>query len=114
MDPRRPPPDVTIAVCQLGPLLGEVAANPHKVEAAVLLAVGAGAEVVVLPELVTTSYAFESAQEARGLAERADGPSLRAVTALAAEHDLVTVGGFAGLAAGPRCTTAPSSSSGPG
>jgi predicted amidohydrolase len=69
--------------------------------------------VVVLPQLVTTGYAFESAQEARGLADRADGPSLRAVTALAAEHDLVIVGGFAELAAGRRCTTAPSSSTGP-
>jgi predicted amidohydrolase len=64
----------------------------------VLAAAGAGAEVVVLPELVTTGYAFESAREARTLAERADGPCLGAIAALAAEHDLVIVGGFAELA----------------
>jgi predicted amidohydrolase len=97
-----PAPDVTVAVCQLGPVLGEVAANLRTVEVAVLLAAAAGAEVVVLPELVTTGYAFESAQESRSLAERADGPSLRAIAALAAEHDLVIVGGFAELAAGQQ------------
>jgi predicted amidohydrolase len=91
---------VTVAACQLGPVLGEVAANLSQVEVAVRHAVGAGAEVVVLPELVTTGYAFESAQEVRGLAERVDGPSLQAITALAAEHDLVIAGGFAELAGG--------------
>ena len=65
-------------------MLGEVAANLGKVETAVTVSAGNGAEVVVLPELVTTGYVFESAQEARGLAERIDGPSLRAITALAA------------------------------
>jgi 5-aminopentanamidase len=91
-------PDVTAAVCQLGPVLGEVAANLGTVEAAVTRAAGNGAEVVVLPELVTTGYVFESAQEARGLAERVDGSCLGAITALAVEHDLVIVGGFAELA----------------
>jgi len=91
---------VTVAACQLGPVLGEVAANLRQVEAAVLVAVGAGAEVVVLPELVTTGYVFGSVQEARGLAEPVDGPSLQAITTLAAEHDLVIAGGFAELAAG--------------
>jgi predicted amidohydrolase len=95
-----PAPLVTVTACQLGPVLGEVAANLHKVEVAVALAAGAGAEVVVLPELVTTGYAFDSAQEARGLAEHVEGPSLRTIAALAAEHDLVIVGGFAELASG--------------
>lgn len=92
-------PLVTVAACQLGPELGEVSANLHKVDVAVTLAAESGAKVVVLPELVTTGYAFESTQEARGLAERVDGRSLMAVTALAAAHDLVIVGGFAELAA---------------
>jgi predicted amidohydrolase len=79
-------------------VFGQVGANLAAVQDAVLAAAGAGAEVVVLPELVTTGYAFESAQEARTLAERADGPCLGAIAALAAEHDLVIVGGFAELA----------------
>ena len=89
---------VTVAVCQLGPVFGQVGANLAAVQDGVLAAAGAGAAVVVLPELVTTGYAFEYAQEARTLAERADGPCLGAIAALAAEHDLVIVGGFAELA----------------
>jgi predicted amidohydrolase len=93
-----PAPEVTAAVCQLGPVIGEVEANLGRVETAVTVSAGNGAEVVVLPELVTTGYVFESAQEARDLAERIDGPSLRAITEMAAAHDLVIVGGFAELA----------------
>ena len=89
---------VTVAAAQLGPVLGEVSANLRKVQAAVLLAAGSGAQVVVLPELVTTGYAFESVQEVRALAEHVDGPCLNAIIALASEHDLVIVGGFAELA----------------
>ena len=92
-------PVVTVAVCQLGPVLGDVPANIAMVETAVALAAADGAEIVVLPELVTTGYVFESAEEARGLAEPVDGPSLRALTRLAADLDLVVVGGFAELAA---------------
>jgi 5-aminopentanamidase len=94
-----PAPLVTVAVCQMGPVLGQVAANLRKVEVAVLAAAEAGGQVVVLPELVTTGYVFESVGQARGLAERVDGPSLRAITTLAAAHDIVIVGGFAELAA---------------
>lgn len=93
-----PAPIVTVAACQLGPVFGEVAANLHKVEVAVRLAAGTGATVVVLPELVTTGYMFQSARESRGLAEPVDGPSLGAIEAQASEHDLVIVGGFAELA----------------
>ena len=93
-----PAPLVTVAVCQLGPVLGQVAVNLRKVEVAVRDAAEAGARVVVLPELVTTGYVFESVGQARGLAERLDGPSLRVITTLAAAHDMVIVGGFAELA----------------
>jgi predicted amidohydrolase len=97
-----PAPDVTVAACQLGPVFGEVGANLRQVEVAVRAAARSGAGVVVLPELVTIGYVFESVQEVRGLAERVDGPSLRAIAALAAEHDLVIVGGFAELAGGDQ------------
>ena len=94
-----PAPHVCVAVCQLARCSGGsqptwAPSRPRSGRAA-----GNGAQVVVLPELVTTGYVFESAQEARGLAEPADGPSLRAITALALELDLVIVGGFAELAA---------------
>jgi len=96
---KAPAPHVCVAACQLDPVLGRVAANLGTIEAAVRDAAGNGAQVVVLPELVTTGYVFESASEARGLAEPADGPSVRAIRALAVELDLVIVGGFSELAA---------------
>jgi 5-aminopentanamidase len=93
-----PAPAVTVAVCQLAPVLGQVAANLRSLQVAVLDAARAGAQVVVLPELVTTGYVFESVQEARALAERVDGPCLNAIAELAASHDLVIAGGFAEIA----------------
>jgi predicted amidohydrolase len=93
-----PAPLVTVAACQLAPVLGQVSDNLDRALAAVLLAAGRGAQVVVLPELFTTGYAFESVQEVRALAEHVDGLALNAVMALAREHDLVIVGGFAELA----------------
>jgi 5-aminopentanamidase len=97
-----PAPVVTVAACQLAPVLGQVGANLANVEAAVLGAVGGGAQVVVLPELVTTGYVFESAHQGRALGERADGRSLGVIAALAAEHHLVIVGGFAELGDGEQ------------
>lgn len=91
-------PDVTVAVCQLSPVFGDVVTNIGMIQAAVRLAADRGAEIVVLPELVTTGYVFESADEARGLAEPVDGPAVGAMTTLAADLDLVVVGGFAELA----------------
>jgi predicted amidohydrolase len=88
---------VTVAVCQLAPVLGDVAGNLERACAAARSAVARGASVVVLPELVTTGYAFESARELRPLAETSDGPSLRAIGDLARETGAVVVGGFAEL-----------------
>lgn len=95
-----PAPVVTVAVCQVAPVVGQVGANLAKIEVAVLAAAGRGAEVVVLPELVTTGYVFKSAREARALGEHANGGSLEAISVLAACHNLVIVGGFAELGAG--------------
>jgi predicted amidohydrolase len=95
---------VTVGACQLGPVFGQVGADLAAVHDGVRAA--AGAEPVVLAELVTTGYAFQSAQQARTLAEGVDGPCLGAVAALAAEQDLVIVKGVAELADHHRCTTA--------
>ncbi len=89
-------PAVVVA-CQLAPVLGDVQGNLARVAGAVGAAAARGADVIVLPELVTTGYAFTDTEELRELAEPADGPSLRALTVLAADHDLVITGGFAEL-----------------
>ncbi|KAA9373390.1 hypothetical protein F5972_35575 [Microbispora cellulosiformans] len=65
-----------VAVAQVAPRVGEPAANRAAAEAAITDAAGAGARLVVLPELVNSGYVFTGAEEARSLAEPADGPTV--------------------------------------
>jgi predicted amidohydrolase len=88
---------VRIACHQLAPVIGELDANRERALAAIAAAADAGAQVVVLPELVTSGYVFADADEARALAEPADGPTLAGWAARAAERGLVIAGGFAEL-----------------
>jgi 5-aminopentanamidase len=60
-------------------------------------AISAGARIVLLPELVTSGYAFESAEEARALAQPVDGPALADWAEEAARGEAVVLGGFAEL-----------------
>jgi 5-aminopentanamidase len=83
-----------VACCQLVPELGNPAANRELAAAAVYDAVRQGASVVVLPELMSSGYVFESQAEAKASAEPPDGPTVTAWARLAAEHDIVIVGGF--------------------
>jgi 5-aminopentanamidase len=83
-----------IAACQLRPTLGDPSANRERVASFVGDAVGQGAQLVVLPELVSSGYAFEDRAEAWEAGERADGPTLAAWQRLAAEHGIVLAGGF--------------------
>jgi len=85
---------IRVACQQLAPVIGELEANRAAALAAIEAAAGAGAQVVVLPELVSSGYAFEDAAEARALAEPADGPTLAGWAAAAAAHGLVIAGGF--------------------
>ncbi|KQX62695.1 nitrilase-related carbon-nitrogen hydrolase [Angustibacter sp. Root456] len=97
------PPTVTVAVCQLAPVIGDVAGNVARAVEAVRAACDRGAGLVVLPELVTTGYAFADRDELRPLAEPVSGPSVsafaEAAAALARRHGrpVVVVGGFAEL-----------------
>jgi predicted amidohydrolase len=89
---------VTHTACaQLAPVFGDVDANRARAAEAVESAAQAGADLVVLPELCTTGYAFADESEARELAEPADGPTLAEWRALAAGHRVVIVGGFCEL-----------------
>jgi len=88
---------VTVAVSQLAIGIGEPGANRAGAAAAVTEAAGRGAKIVVLPELTPSGYVFNDAAEARGLGEPADGPTAAQWSGLAAEHDLVIIGGFAEL-----------------
>jgi predicted amidohydrolase len=109
---------VRVAACQIDLRIGEPERNRAVADAAVREASGNGARIVVLPELTPSGYVFAHAAEARSLAEpAADGPTVTRWAGLAAELDLVIVGGFAELGtdgavynsaivvdpAGPRC-----------
>lgn len=83
-----------VACCQLAPVLGDPSANRDLVALAVSQAAAAGANVVVLPELVSSGYAFESRAEARSCAETAAGETVTSWARLAATHEIVIVGGF--------------------
>jgi predicted amidohydrolase len=90
------------AACQLALAVGDVEANMAAAEVAVREAAAAGAQLVVLPELTPSGYVFTSLAEAVGLAQPLDGPAVTAWTALAAELDLVIVGGLSEQAAGEK------------
>ena len=57
-------------------------------------AVADGAELVVLPELVTTGSGFADAAEATRRSEPLTGPTVTALRKLSAEHGIVLVAGF--------------------
>lgn len=89
-----------VACCQVAPTFGDVAANRELTARAVTEAANAGASVVVLPELVSSGYVFESQAEARACAEPADGETVTLWARLAARYQLVIVGGLCEAADG--------------
>lgn len=89
-----------VACCQLAPVLGDPAANRELAAGAVAAAAARGAAVIVLPELVSSGYVFESGAEARACAEAAGGETVALWARLAAQYRAVIVGGFCEIAAG--------------
>lgn len=87
-----------MAACQVALAVGRPSDNAEAVEEAVREAAALGAQLVVVPELATSGYVFESVAEARSLAEPLDGDTVTRWTALARDLDLVVVGGLAELA----------------
>ena len=54
-------------------------------------------QIVLLPELASSGYVFESLDEARSCGEPADGPTVSAWAVGAAHFGMVVIGGFAEL-----------------
>ncbi len=92
-----------VACQQLAPAIGDLESNRKLCLAAIEEAVDAGAEVIVLPELITSGYMFSSAEEAAQVAIARDHELLREWADVAARADVVVIGGFCELAeaAGP-------------
>ncbi|MHB1235435.1 MAG: nitrilase-related carbon-nitrogen hydrolase [Microbacteriaceae bacterium] len=86
---------VTVACCQLAPVISDAAQSRRRIRVAVLEAAGQGANIVVLPELANCGYLFADAEELGNAAEPLSGPTVREWAALASEHRLVIVGGLA-------------------
>lgn len=85
-----------IAAVQLSPTIADLQANREMTAAAITGALAGGADIVVLPELATSGYVFDSVQELRSVAVPADDPLFHEWAALAATRpDSVIVAGFA-------------------
>jgi predicted amidohydrolase len=89
---------VRIVCCQLAPSVEHPQDNAALAREAVAAAVGAGAQIVVLPELCNSGYVFESEEEARKAAVLADGELLQTWAEEAQRGDALVIGGFAELA----------------
>jgi 5-aminopentanamidase len=81
-----------IACCQLDPAIADLEANTELITQTIDDAVRGGADIVVLPELVTSGYMLAGPDEARSVALTPD--DARFATWAAAAGDSVTVFGF--------------------
>jgi predicted amidohydrolase len=88
---------IQIACCQIAPDVENLASNAERARAAIAGAVAAGADIVVVPELVNSGYVFESAEEARAAAVPVDGELLRGWQEEAARGAAMVIGGFCEL-----------------
>lgn len=86
---------MTRIVCQqIGPRIADLGANRALTRRAIRDAVDAGGQVIVLPELVTSGYVFESAEEARSVAIAPDHDLFGEWAQEAARGGAVVIGGF--------------------
>jgi N-carbamoylputrescine amidase len=84
-----------IACVQMEPHVGHKAENVARSLEWIGKAAAAGAGLVVLPELCSSGYVFETREEAFALAEEVpNGPTAKAWMQAAAKHDLVIVAGI--------------------
>jgi len=84
-----------VGFAQLAPTFGRPAENLARIEALLGAADAPGADLWVLPELVTTGYQLADRAEAERLAEPADGESCQRLVRLARRLDCHLVYGFA-------------------
>ena len=87
---------VRVACCQIAPEIGHKQANLDKTAEFIERAAREGAQIIVLPELCSSGYVFESRAEASSLADAyADGETTSLWASLARDLDVHIVGGFA-------------------
>jgi predicted amidohydrolase len=84
---------IRIALAQLSLSTASVVQNLSNAESAIRSAAASGAQLVVLPELTNSSYAFKSVEEARNNCCELDGPEISHWVDLAKELQIVLVAG---------------------
>jgi predicted amidohydrolase len=94
--PAHPESPVRVACIQMAPRVGHLEANIADSVARIDAAAAGGAKLMVLPELASSGYVFESRAEAYALAEEIPhGPACGAWTAAAKRHGCWIVAGLA-------------------
>ena len=97
-DSRAESRDITRVICeQLSPQVGDLEGNERLVVDAVARSIAAGADVVILPELATSGYVFDSADEARSVSLGREDPFFERVSEVLRGTDVVVVFGFCEL-----------------
>lgn len=87
---------VRVACCQLEPKVGDKASNLAKTADFIERAAREGARIIVLPELCSSGYVFESRAEARALSDAFDdGETTTLWASLARDLRVHVVAGFA-------------------
>ncbi|HUY08980.1 MAG TPA: nitrilase-related carbon-nitrogen hydrolase [Candidatus Dormibacteraeota bacterium] len=95
-----------VAVCQYAPQLGAPEGNADRGARWIARAADAGAQLIVLPELASSGYAFTSETEASASAQGAEGPCLQSWVASCRELGVYVVAGFCERAAEGRFNSA--------
>jgi len=86
---------VNVACVQFEPRFGDLAHNRDRTTELIRRAHAQGADLIVLPELVSSGYVFESREEAYELSEAGtDGPFVKALSTAAAELKVHVVAGY--------------------
>lgn len=86
---------VRVACGQFAPTVGDKQRNLQQCASIIERAARGGAQIVVLPELASSGYVFESRDEARSLADAYDGGETTTLwSRLARDLNLHVVGGF--------------------
>lgn len=96
-----PGDSVRVAAAQFDPHLGDIACNTARILELLDQAASNGARLVVFPECAVTGYTVGSLDEARALAQPADGDALRAIATRCAARNIHCVIGTL-LAEGDR------------
>jgi predicted amidohydrolase len=87
---------VRVACCQMEPKVGHKLANIEKSAEFINRAAKDGAQIIVMPELCSSGYVFESRAEATSLADAyADGETTNLWQGLAKDLGVYIIGGFA-------------------